>query len=158
VTVPLWLRMNADRCTANHVLLRFGIGKPPIDVSALAFSMGVDVRYVSRSAWDGAVESDADGTARIYVNTDSSPIRQRFTVAHELGHLLLHEPGSVFRDNFATDAGGIREIQANRFAFSLLIPSWMAQAYTGAPVTDLARLFGVSTAAMEFRIESFDAS
>ena len=75
-----------------------------------------------------------EGTPIIGVNSLHHPNRQRFTIAHELGHLELHRPmitSSVHVDkNFPalmrdprTATGTERiEIDANRFAAELLMP------------------------------------
>jgi Zn-dependent peptidase ImmA (M78 family) len=91
----------------------------------------------------------------ISINADRSRTRQRFSIAHELGHLLLHDPGQRFRDNFSSMGLDLREIQANQFAAKLLMPSWMVNAYArvGARLTALAGLFDVSPQAMRIRLE-----
>lgn len=56
--------------------------------------------------------------------------RQRFTIAHELGHLLLHSP---MRDDEL--APGDAEKEANRFAGALLLPREPAQEAMRPPLT-----------------------
>jgi Zn-dependent peptidase ImmA (M78 family) len=51
--------------------------------------------------------------------------RQRFTVAHEIGHLLLgHTSGSFILD---LNSGKPEEIEANQFAAELLMPLAMLE-------------------------------
>jgi len=74
----------------------------------------------------------ADGTNVIGVNSSHHFNRQRFTIAHELGHLILHhrEMERVHidrslvhrRDNISGLAIDPKEIEANRFAAELLMP------------------------------------
>ena len=59
---------------------------------------------------------------------------ERFTLAHELGHVILHRPrcwkpaaststrASLRRDNLASEGTDDREIEANNFAAELLMP------------------------------------
>ena len=63
----------------------------------------------------------------IYVNATEPVVRQRFTIAHEIGHYVLHndiiahQQGNIFyRDQLHSHHPMERE--ANRFAAALLIP------------------------------------
>ena len=105
----------------------------------------------------------------IGVNECHSDSRQRFTIAHELGHFHLHKGRSViidsdvrvnFRDRVSSLATDREEIEANRFAAALLMPdhmvrSWVAhESFQTAPelVERLAKSFRVSKAAVNFRL------
>ena len=107
----------------------------------------------------------------IGVNSLHHPNRQRFTVAHEIGHMLLHadQPLIVDGQGFALIGerreGGDspREIEANAFAAALLMPAdWLVAAIKSnqfdltdendAGVRRLAERFGVSQQAMMFRL------
>lgn len=99
-----------------------------------------------------------------------SPGRRRFTIAHEIGHLLLHVPAShtVFYDHPADireideDPSGEelpelrrREREANVFARELLMPEPLVneQAHaTGFNLPALANRFEVSVPAMRLRL------
>jgi len=78
------------------------------------------------------VHRNSDGTAVIGVNALHSLSRQRFTIAHELGHLLLHESQDLHVDEafpirLRSRVSGLavdeREIEANQFAAELLMPT-----------------------------------
>ena len=121
--------------------------------------------------------SDAERPWLIIVNSEHHASRQRFTLAHELGHLLLHdytEPhadrGYVirFRDG-RSSAGRVREeIEANQFAAELLMPRDLVLQRASAlrleyvpldaeddpAVTELARAFGVSRHALLIRLSN----
>src|SRR6185437_11369540 len=67
----------------------------------------------------------------IVVNQSHPQTRKRFTIAHELGHLLLHgfttphadrEFIVRFRDARSSDGSVLEEIEANQFAAELLMP------------------------------------
>ncbi len=73
--------------------------------------------------------------------------RHRYTISHELGHLVLHSNRRVIKDP---------ENEANRFAGALLIPELRAREIFSSPVTlsDLLRLkayWGISTQALIMR-------
>jgi len=105
----------------------------------------------------------------IGVNKDHSPARQRFTIAHELGHLHLHKGRSTiidsdvrvnFRDKVSSLATDREEIEANRFAAALLMPDHMVRSWVVSEsfqtalelVEGLANSFGVSKVAVNFRL------
>lgn len=153
-TTPLWQEMRQARATPDEILRHFRIFEPPVDVVSLARRMGVEVRFVRDAPWSGHLQVK-DGRALIEVRElEQSPFRQRFTVAHELGHLLLHPLREAFRDNDAF-AGGPRETQANAFAAGLLMPLWMLDPIamsSRATLSSLTRTFEVSEAAMRIRL------
>jgi Zn-dependent peptidase ImmA (M78 family) len=139
----------------------------PVDVSALAESAGARVEGVpviagAKSA-SGCYEVGGDMPTIRYV-TSEPPVRQRFTVAHELGHHVLgHARGSemVFRDapsNFSRRALDSREREANQFAAEVLMPELALRYYVfDQGITDLAELarkMHVSQVAMQFRLRN----
>lgn len=107
--------------------------------------------------------------AVIAVNSEHSANRRTFTLAHEIGHFFLHQDDPVFLDkvvmhrNAVSSRGDdIKEIQANQFAASLLMPrDVLESAYEKLLETTnvrheiverLARQFSVSKHAMELRL------
>lgn len=153
---PLWFDLR--RLSAQGLLDYFGLDKPPIDVFDLAKRMGVGV-YVERDmALSGRLVSSAGPppTASIFVNVHEPPKRQRFTVAHEIGHLMKHDVGTLWRDtNYRGDAATERmEREANNFAAALLMPAHLVELYAEA-TTDpgkLSAVFQVGREAMNYRV------
>jgi Zn-dependent peptidase ImmA (M78 family) len=104
-----------------------------------------------------------DGAATVlWVNGLQAPVRQRFTLAHELGHLRCGHDGRMAVDTFATLAGRTtdsREVQANAFAAELLAPTHGVRAMVDGPptledVVLVAARFGISTIAALYRLNS----
>lgn len=68
-----------------------------------------------------------DTESNIYVNAANPIVRQRFTIAHEIGHYVLHndmiskQEGNIFYRDQIHSKQPI-ETQANRFAAALLLP------------------------------------
>lgn len=146
--------LSANKASA-HILRRFGITKPPIDVLAIARAMGVEV---FEQLGLGAIgEIDATATPpRIVVNASDAWVRKRFTMAHELGHLMMHQLGKQFRETSFARPADTLEVQANEFAAGLLMPYWMLQRTAGVkrtPVYQLSALFQVSQPAMIYQLE-----
>lgn len=151
---PVWRFLRRRGVVLPHQLLEhFEIRTPPIDVDYIASRLEVYVHRVSGMAFAGAVNSNRRG-AHIFISKKDHPWRQRFTIAHELGHLMLHRDGSLHHRD-TTFAGSPAEQQANRFAADLLMPRAMmptAMTSSGGSIKRLARLFDVSEAAMSVRV------
>ncbi|WP_433348761.1 helix-turn-helix domain-containing protein [Microtetraspora malaysiensis] len=88
-------------------------------------TFGVDVRvHKQPDGFDGLSWSD-DNSALIVVGTSEVPARQRFTIAHELGHLLARDDQGLNVDVNINDAEHKKkssEKRANAFAAELLLP------------------------------------
>jgi Zn-dependent peptidase ImmA (M78 family) len=144
----------------------------PIDVEKIARLRGARVVYEQMDPeLSGLLYRDGE-TVVIGVNSVHHENRQRFTIAHELGHLVLHQGRPVvldhvvrlnFRDPRSGMATDTEEIQANRFAAELLMPADLVRVEArsareaGSPIDDyfeqaLAQGFGVSPEAMKNRL------
>lgn len=149
--------------------------KAPVDVDAIATHLGIEVQKdVVDEDMSGFLFRDTrENRAIIGVNGAHAQTRQRFTVAHELGHFLLHagEPVHIDRTNVAfrvnhRDARSSMgtddtEREANLFAAELLMPSRFLERdlrnrdldlLNDAVVQDLATQYGVSSQALSFRL------
>jgi Zn-dependent peptidase ImmA (M78 family) len=96
----------------------------------------------------------------IYINENDSINRQRFTVAHELGHIILHHEAnekSYKEVDFRTNSGfDVRESQANSLAAALLMPRKKANEIWSKlkDVDDFADAFKVSKQAASIRLDN----
>jgi hypothetical protein len=96
----------------------------------------------------------------IWVRRDEPAPRRRFTVAHEIGHHLLHSDGKAVLCRpadveTAQASERAREREANRFAAELLMPEAMVREAADRDGPDpiaLAPAFGVSDVAMGYRL------
>jgi Zn-dependent peptidase ImmA (M78 family) len=158
---------------AATLLEQHGCDKPPIDVLALCKRLGIDVVLEE-------LEDEISGILvlqqkpAIAVNRSHSRARQRFTIAHEIGHFVLHKTGkdAVFVDRAAihfrnqVSSTGVdpNEVAANNFASALLMPQRMLEAdlrlidesITDVHVIRLAQKYGVSEQAMNIRLARLD--
>lgn len=155
VTGRHWAAMRRARKTApDEILDAFGIREPAVPVKQIALHMGVRViRSDEHGDWSGQLTFDKGGPT-IWTRESDHEVRQRFTIAHELGHLLLHPIERHYRDT--TFVGNSKESEANAFAADLLIPFWMltvAVRSVGRDIEQLARMFRVSLRAMEIRLK-----
>lgn len=153
---PLWLQVRRARRRSYELLSDFGIGRQPVDVDWLTRAMGIHLHYLPNPGWDGAVMSN-ERRAEIWIRSDTFRGRQRFTIAHEIGHLMLHPLGTEFRDVApGTVQHSPQEQQANAFAAALLMPKFLVQPlmyHSSLSVEEMAQRFDVSVQAMGIRLD-----
>lgn len=139
----------------------------PVRLGAIAKDLGVTVLLSTLPRGTSGQIGQEEGRFVIRVNRHEARHRQRFTLAHELAHFLLHSERIVadggWSENVLLRSGQPAKIEyeANRLASDLVIPSALlakATADYSGPMTsevieDLARRFGVSTAAMEIKLQ-----
>lgn len=102
----------------------------PIDVDRLAKELNIPVEYHDFEEDISGFTFHKQSEKLIGINTNDGRKRQRFTMAHEIGHMLLHKSNSVrvdsavilFRDSHSSDGTDKAEREANRFAAELLMP------------------------------------
>lgn len=115
---------------AQRVVERFDLS-PPVDVAIVAdHYANVEYRIIPFRVDGICLDLKRIGARpRIIVNDDQPRRRKRFTLAHELGHVLIPwHRGSLYDDFSILDADAQfdrheMEGEANRFASELLIPS-----------------------------------
>lgn len=122
------------------------------DLGLLLSKLGGDVEV--KDGAESLIIHD-DETFTIYVPARTSPRRDRFTIAHELGHYLLHHlNGDQTVRRFTRLGSNGAETQANYFAAALIMPAEQfrkAHSELGGDRWRLARRFDVSPAAAEVR-------
>lgn len=94
----------------------------------------------------------------VYIFYDSAlPVgRQRFTVAHEIGHLVLGHVGpgmATVENREPTGAEREEETQANQFAARLLAPACVLHEIGAIEPDEIQTLCGISNQAAKFRAE-----
>lgn len=120
---------------AEQLLRLAEISEPPIPVERIAKLRGAIVRYVPFDGELSGMLYKNNQQVIIGVNANHHKTRQRFTIAHELGHLeLQHQekihidrsiPIILLRDERSSQAIDQAEIDANAFAAALLMPVYM---------------------------------
>lgn len=162
----------ADRA-AQKVLDAAGVTKPPVPVDRLVAAEGIHLAFEPMGGNDvsGMLYRRAAMTVMV-VNAHHHTHRQRFTIAHEIGHHRLHDSDAYldgnatlrFRDGISATGTDREEREANAFAASLLMPStWVHDRFLqlvksgrrideDEAITRLAHQFNVSEPAMRFRL------
>lgn len=138
-------------------------GPPPCLLTAVEQYIGIPV-VVAALPGDvaGCCVKSGDGAVVLWVNGTHPVARQRFTLAHELGHLCCGHDGNIPAVSYTTIGGkdtDSREVQANAFAAELLAPApavraWMSDRRTATMelLVELAADFGLSTIAALYRL------
>lgn len=118
---------------------------------------------------EGALVRNSDNPDEwgIFYNAKARPERQRFTLAHELGHFVLHRDSHASfncdKESIYTGADTLKQIEreADEFASNLLMPGdLLRKRITGKRIDfhllgELAKEFGVSLEAMSIRLIKF---
>lgn len=157
---------------AASLLIQAHVKKAPVPVEKLA---GLLKAQIVLQPFDGEVSGvvyrNPDGSSVIGVNSSHTRQRQRFTIAHEIGHLLLHADENLhvdknfpigLRNGISSKSVDENEIEANQFAAALLMPPDLIERdirpYIGADVLyairKLAQKYKVSEQAMSIRLSA----
>jgi Zn-dependent peptidase ImmA (M78 family) len=142
----------------------------PISVEHVASHLGIAIEKADLGKDCSGVLIRQRSRAVIGVNRTDFLSRQRFTIAHEIGHFVLHkqltyvdaEYAVNFRDLESGSGTKTEEVEANRFAAALLMPESSVKNEFDARRFDLAgdddelrllaQKFGVSAQAMAIRL------
>ena len=153
---------------AEQLLNILNIKSTPIPVEDIAGRSRIKISRAPSKDFSGILIRK-DGHALIGVNNDEALVRQRFTIAHELGHFYLHPLKDTFIDyrNHKSDkkdtTNSTRERQANMFAAALLMPrkslirdfKKIVSKLTDDEISNiLAKRYEVSEDAMKYRLKN----
>lgn len=148
------VRYQFVRQMAKRVLAESKVRVPPVDLRQILSANGIGYEEVDDFPDTVDALIIADG-AKFYaaVNARQHLHRQRFSLAHELGHFFLHREGmpedAVTIDNPPSGEADIpmksaAEIEADLFAGELLVPLEMLKLHVRKGIQELSRLFMVS--------------
>ncbi|SRR5260221_9295161 len=168
-------RRQRPQTEAAKLLRKIGFEKAPIPVEKIAKYIGAVIRFSPLDDEISGMVYIKDGNPIIGVNSIHHPHRQRFTIAHEIAHLVLHRDlvsnhvhvdkqfAVLMRGKSASMGTDIVEIEANKFAAELLMPTNLVTSALGGRTFDvdddlllqkLASQFGVSKQAMGHRVNA----
>ena len=162
------------RARVESLLRSHGLTTPPVPVEKIAKALGVQVQGVPfDDDLSGLIYIDGKKPI-IAVNSRHHLNRRRFTIAHELGHFVLHKEALagqihvdrgfrvLMRDGTSASGTDGREIEANQFAAELLMPKSFVLTEVRrkktrspdetTPLLAIAKRFQVSEQALQFRM------
>ena len=143
-----------SRDMAWRILLQENVTELPVKVGDLCRQMGIRVAYYDFPDADDGKSTIIDGQPWILIAKDKPVRRQRFTCAHELGHILLGHTGKyklVNREPSRED--NPIEQEANVFASRLLAPACVLWALNARTPEEISNLCDISHQAAQFRAE-----
>ena len=160
---------------AEQTLRQTDTYRVPVAIEVLAHRMKLTTEAAALGDNISGLLVVENGRGAIGFNSDHAPVRQRFTVAHEIAHYLLHVKVNrqsqlfidryvAFRSDAVSSTGNDRdEVEANRLGAALLMPESLLREQIKKhgldlddddAVTLLAKQFNVSTIAMTNRLTS----
>ncbi|MHA6823933.1 ImmA/IrrE family metallo-endopeptidase [Ralstonia pseudosolanacearum] len=165
---------------AELLVRQAGVRSAPVDLNLIAEHLKAKIHYQTLEDQVSGVLIVQGGDRHILINSAHHPNRQRFTVGHELGHLVLHdgegdqlfvdtqlrvyqrvgEPTSAAYSKPSSGTTPQQEREANMFAAALLMPAPMVRyaalghdLWDEAGVAALSTMFAVSEQAMSIRLQ-----
>lgn len=96
------------------------------------------------------------GVPYIFYSGSVPETRRRFTIAHEIGHIVLGHVGDgryTIRNREPSPGDSADETQANQFAARILAPACVLNALGAVDAEQISALCGISRQAAEFRAE-----
>lgn len=148
------------RDLAWSILIENNICELPVKISSICRNMNIkiksyeDAKLLSKLPNMKNAFNQNDGFSMfetIFYNQDCNVGRQRFTVAHELLHIIKHERSYINREPSADDSP--IETEANIFASRILAPACVLWALNITNAEDISKLCNISLTAARFRME-----
>ncbi|HVV15043.1 MAG TPA: ImmA/IrrE family metallo-endopeptidase [Candidatus Paceibacterota bacterium] len=147
---------------AEEVLSALNVKSIPISVEEIANQLKIKIGRAPSSEFSGMLIRK-DGRALMGINNSEGTARQRFTIAHELGHYFLHPQNDTFVDyrQNEKEPRNHREREADMFAAALLMPrkevtkdfqKIVRKGFSEIELHKLAGKYEVSDKAMRFRL------
>ena len=160
---------------ADSLLRDAGVNGPAVPIDAIVKARGISIRTMDLKEVSGLVVRDGASTV-IGVNKDHAQTRQRFTIAHECAHALLHDGKEIhydtdyrvdFRSAESSLGVNVEEMEANFFAACILMPRRFLETEplmaeldvedAAKTVKALAQRYKVSPHAMSIRLGNLSA-
>ena len=127
------IRRKYIRHLAQKLLNKEKILAAPVDIVKIVRAHNIAIRYepAEQQLSGFLLRTYQPHKAVIGINQDHTANRQRFTIAHELGHYLLHNSETLHvdrklqvkrRDGTSSKGMDVEEIESNLFAAELLMP------------------------------------
>ena len=165
------------RSEAEKLIEKFEFTKENLPINVKLIAKHLNLKVVEKQLDEdvsGLLISDKriGGASYVFVNENDSPVRRRFTISHEIGHYVLRHKfdtenvhidrvfHAIPRLSSAVSGVDEREVEANQFAASLLMPANFVtelvndlnSALSENHISDLAKKFKVSEQAMTIRL------
>lgn len=149
---------------------KWGITNTPVDLGKIVEILQIKILEQDLDDSVSAALVLKENKAYIVVNENHSPVRMRFSIAHEIAHYLLHKNSAkifienksiIFRDEKSSKGVDRKEIEANKLAAEILMPQdailkaveyYMVDMNDDEKISALSKKFEVSEQAMTIRL------
>jgi hypothetical protein len=138
---------------AKKYQVEAGIDHLPVPVNLITHAhdnIPIEIRHVPLKAYRGAVWRLSDSWL-IHINSNDTLARQRFTLYHEIFHILAHSKATpVFKKRSHSQKGTFNELLADHFAARILLPEkWVKEKWIEInDLSEMAALFDVPKSVM----------
>jgi Zn-dependent peptidase ImmA (M78 family) len=150
----------------DRVLKENFVASPPVRIEEIAKNYGlriVESDFKDLPGVAGFIDIQAQ---TMFVNKNDGDTRKAFTIAHELGHWILHKHALeqesekneakyaiLFRMPIGNNEVDPVEKEANCFAANILVPKMLLDKYKETDIPTIARIFGVSPEVIGYRMK-----
>lgn len=154
--IPMTDRLNREA----RKTLRSMQTSVPVHVVPMANKFGVEMfkNHTFADELSGLIKKNEAGDFEIHVNSNHPITRQRFTMAHELAHFLLHRDkigdGVVDDYLYRSKFSSVIEREANELAAEILMPAHLliSDEFKHLSIPEQAARFWVSEVSMDIRL------
>ncbi|MDH7576578.1 MAG: ImmA/IrrE family metallo-endopeptidase [Bacillota bacterium] len=167
---PCRIREDLARAKAKSLVRKYNISTPPVPVEEIARQEGVIISSHKTSDLKCAVALKDRKRGRyvvsVYLSGDEG--RDRWSLAHELGHIKLghfeiYDVDTLAKDKLNDAERYILDKEADIFAEELLMPAEWLREIMGivsdfTQIEEIKKLFGVSLGALVNRLEELEIS
>lgn len=152
-----------SRDVAWQILIKNKVSSLPVDVQQICkanhircFTYGEGAQLIEKLKLKGnTIGNDAFSIGRVIFYDSQMPVtRQRFSIAHEIGHILLHNPtGATVYNREPSPSDDPIESEANIFASRLLAPLCVLHYLNVQTPEEIAKFCNISITAAQIRFE-----
>jgi Zn-dependent peptidase ImmA (M78 family) len=163
---------NNPRLVAQKILSDFGIDVPnEISIEDVVHALDIPLRSRELNGCDGRIIHEGNKSIIVINDQIQYQSRRDFTIAHELGHYLMHRNNLIqhmdsistmsWFDSSVKNQISIQEFEANTFAAEILLPSSIFEkelerkAFSPELVKEIADKFRVSQSSIIYRFVEF---
>lgn len=157
-----YTKYKSSRDLSWKILIQNNISRLPVKISAICHTMGFKtISYkqiphatIARLGLSERMRYNDGFTFEraIFYNDKCSIARQRFTIAHELGHCLMHNGRELYNREPSENDDPL-ECEANVFASRVLAPACVLWGIGVTSAEEISHLCNISLQSAEFRFE-----
>lgn len=123
--------MNYSNIYDSNFLDKFGQYRPEVSFITLESKYKIDVLGIAEKCnipieYTFNKHSDWREERKIMINKVEPEYKQRFTIAHKIGHIILNHQGKSYRainlEKYSDTIDRMNEVAANNFAAQLIMP------------------------------------